>query len=170
MHQFSTPDNAIVAMSTNPPTYLVSSYLPPYDSLAQDLTPIETFLDSVKPVNLMWSLDAKSKHSLWHSPHIDTRDRALVDFLSLHSLVTASENDGSNFPGALGNSWIHITITTTNSAKRVQNWRISEEETQSDHNLILFTLMPSYISSNCARKTSNSTRKYATRAGNWNLF
>jgi len=44
--------------------HMASSYLPPYDTLEQDHTPTETFLTSVKPLNLIWSLDANSRHSM----------------------------------------------------------------------------------------------------------
>jgi hypothetical protein len=36
-HQFSNPDNII---STNPQIHIAGSYLPPYDTLEQDLTPM----------------------------------------------------------------------------------------------------------------------------------
>jgi len=75
LHQFSNPDNAIVVTDTNPPIHRASSYLPPYDMLEQDLTPLETFLTTVKPKNVIWGLDANSKHSLWHSPTTDSRGR-----------------------------------------------------------------------------------------------
>jgi len=62
---------------------------PPYDNLEQDFIPTENFITSVKPKNFIWGLDANSKHSIWYSPSTDTRGRILVDFLSLHGLLTA---------------------------------------------------------------------------------
>ena len=82
LHNFSNPDNVIVVTSTDPPIHTASSYLPPYDTLEQDLTPIETFLTSVKSLNFIWWLDANSKHSVWYSPTTDTRGALLVNFLS----------------------------------------------------------------------------------------
>jgi hypothetical protein len=32
LHQFSNPENTIVATATNPPIHIASSYLPPYDT------------------------------------------------------------------------------------------------------------------------------------------
>jgi hypothetical protein len=91
IHQFSNPDNIIVATSTNPQIHFASSYFPPYDALEQDLSPIGYFLTIVTPINFIWGLNANSKHSIWYSPTIDTRGRILVDFLSLHGLTTAIE-------------------------------------------------------------------------------
>jgi len=54
LHNFSNPDNVIVVMSTNPPMHIASSYLPPYDTLEQDLTPTEAFLTSVNPLTLKY--------------------------------------------------------------------------------------------------------------------
>jgi hypothetical protein len=136
LQQFSNSDNTIVLVTTNPQLYIASSYLPPYDTLEQDLKAIETFIDSVKPSNLIWGLDANSKHSLWFSPTTDKRGRTLVNFLALHGLITVNEKDGPTYCGPTGVSWIDITATTIKAAPKVQNWRISEECTQSDHNLI----------------------------------
>ena len=61
-------------------------------------------------------------------------------------------------------------MTTINSAHKIQNWRVSEECTQSDHNLILFNLKIHSKNRNSNRTASDSTRKYATKVGNWNMF
>ena len=127
LHNFSNPDNVIVVTSTNPLIHITSPYLPPYDTLEQDLVQIETFLTSVKPLNLIWGLDANSKHSICYSPTTDTTGRLLMDFLSWNGLLTANAKDGSTYSGPTGVSWIDITLTTINSAHRIQNWRFSEE-------------------------------------------
>ena len=64
LHHFSNPNNIIVVTSTNPQLRIASSYLPPYNTLEQDLTPIGSFLTSVKPIHLIWGLDANSKLSI----------------------------------------------------------------------------------------------------------
>ena len=127
LHQFSNPDNIIVVTSTNPQIHIASSYLPSYDTLEQDLTPIGSFLTSVKPTNFIWGLDANSKHSIWYSPTTDARGRTLVHFLSLRGLVTGNEKVNPTYSGPTGESWIDITVTTINSAHSIQNWRVSEE-------------------------------------------
>ena len=170
LHNFSNPDNILVVTSTSPPIYIASSYLPPYDTPEQDLTPIKNVLTSVKSLNLIWGLDANSKHSMWYSPTTDTRGRLLVDFLKSHGLLTANEKDGPAYSGPTGVSWIDITVTTINFAHKIQNWRVSEDCTQSDHNLILFNLMSHSTNRNSKRTASDSTRKYATQVGNWNMF
>ena len=49
LYQYSNQDNTILATATNPPFYIASSYLPPYDSPENDLTTIQTFIDNMKP-------------------------------------------------------------------------------------------------------------------------
>jgi hypothetical protein len=127
LHQFSNPDNAIVVTATNPPIHIASSYLPPYDTLEQDLTPIETFLTTVNSKNFIWGLDANSKHNLWHSPTTDNRGRLLANFLSLHGLHSINKKDGPTYSGPTGDSWIDITVSTSELAHKIQNWRVSEE-------------------------------------------
>ena len=170
LQQFLNSDNTIVLVTTNPQIYIVSSYLPPYDTLEQDLKAIETFITSVKPTNLIWGLDANSKHSIWFSPTTDKRGKTLVNFLALHGLITVNEKDGPTYCGPTGVSWIDITATTIKAAHKVQNWRISEECTQSDHNLIEFQYRIQPHKHNLNRVDGEYTRKYATQVGKWNQF
>jgi hypothetical protein len=136
--------------------------------LEQDLTPIQTFLTTVKPKNLIWGLDANSKHSLWHSPTTDSRGRMLADFLSSHGLLSINEKDGPTYSGPTGESWIDIMVSTSELAHKIQNWRVSEENTLSDHNLILFSLRTQNHALNLNRTTShpmnlNRTTSHPTR-------
>jgi len=160
----------IVVASTNPQLYIASSYLPPYDTLEQDLTPTGTFLTAVKPTSFIWGLDANSKHSLWFSPATDIRGKTLVDILSTHGLITINEKDRPTYSGPTGVSCIDITATTIRSAQNVHNWRVSEECMHSDHNLILFELNIQQKKYNLNRTAGDYTRKYATQVGNWKLF
>ena len=171
IHNHSNPDNIIITTtSTNPPLYLASSYLPPYDTLEQDLSTIESFLTFSKPTNFVWGLDANSKHPTWHSPITDPRGRKITEFLTAQSLITVNEKDGPTFAGAQGNSWIDITATTINAAHNIQNWHVSKEETLSDHNLIIYNIINQRPSANITRQVSHSTRKFATQVGKRNLY
>lgn len=127
-------------------------------------------LTAVKPKNFIWGLDANSKHSVWFSATTDNRGKTLVDFLSLHGLIAANENDSPTYCGPTGESWIDITVTTIKSAQNVQNWTVSEGCTHSDHNLILFELSTQRNNRNLIRMSGDYTRKYATQVGNWKLF
>jgi len=115
-------------------------------------------------------MDANSKHRLWHSPKTDFRGRKLADFLSSHGLLTINEKDGPAYSGLTGVSWIDITAATIDLAHKISKWRVSEENTLSDHNLILFSLKTRSNDTHSNRITSHLTRKYATQVGNWNLF
>jgi hypothetical protein len=55
-------------------------------------------------------------------------------------------------------------------AHKIQNRRVSEECTLSDHNLILFNLKTLHHKSHPKRTTNHPTRKFATQVGNWNQF
>ena len=145
--------------STNPQLYIASSYLPSYDTLEQDLTPIGLFLTAVKPINFVWGVDANSKHSIWFSPTTDNRGKTLVDFLSLHGLITANEKDSPTYCGPTGESWIDITVTTIKSAQNVQNWRVSEECKLSEHNPLLFELNIQRNNKNLNITAGDYTRK-----------
>ena len=160
----------IAATATNPPLYLASSYLPPYDTLEQEFTPIKSFVTSIKPTNFIWGLDSNSKHSRWHSPITDSKGKKLTEFISLHSLITVNEKHGPTFSGALGDSWIDITVTTVNIVHKIQNWHVSKEKTQSDHNIIIYDKIQQCPTTNITRQANHSARKFPTQVGQWNLF
>ena len=170
MQQFSSPDTVVIATSSNPPTYFVSTYLPPYNTLAQDLVAIEHFLNTIKLANLIWGLDSNCKHSSWYSPVTDATGRMLMQFLTQNGLLTVNEKDLPTFSDALGDSWIDITASTLNSADRVKRWNVSDEETLSDDNLILFEIMTNRPHTTVKREAINTTRKFTTQVGNWHLF
>jgi predicted ATP-grasp superfamily ATP-dependent carboligase len=52
----------------------------------------------------------------------------------------------------------------------VHNWRVSEDCTLSDYNLILFVLSIKQHKNNLSGNAGDYTRKYATQAENWKLF
>jgi hypothetical protein len=124
----------------------------------------------VKPKNFVWGMDTNSKHRLWHSPTTDNRGRMLVDFLSSHGLLTVNEKDGPTYSGPTGESWIDITASSIDLVHKIQNWRLSEENTLSDHNHILCRLRIHRNDIHSNRTTSQSTRKFTTQVGNWKLF
>ena len=94
----------------------------------------------------------------------------LVEFFSSHGLLTINEKDGPAYSGLTGESWIDITASSIDLARKIQNWRISEDNTLSEHNLILFSLMTHNNAVHSNRTTSHPTRKFATQVGNWRLF
>jgi len=48
-----------------------------------------------------------------------------------------NEKDGPTYSGPTGESWIDVTAVSIGVAHNILNWRVSEETTLSDHNLIL---------------------------------
>ena len=93
-----------------------------------------------------------------------------MEFLSVHGLITANEKDSPTYCGQTGENWIDIAVKTIKSAQKVQNWRVSEECTLSDHSLIPFELTIQRNNKNLNRTASDYTRKYGTQVGNWKVF
>ena len=94
----------------------------------------------------------------------------LVDFLSSHGLLSINEMDGPTYSGPTGYSWIDITVSSSELARKIQDWRVREENTLSDHSLILFSLRTQNYASHLNRTTSHPTRRFANKVGNWELF
>ena len=129
---------------------------------------MDTFLKVLKPNNLIWGLDANNKHKTWHSSITDIRGATIVESLSSLGL-SVNEKDGPTYSGPNGVSRIDITVTS-NSAHRVKDWGMSEVETHSDDNLTIFNILPSRTITSLSRQTVDTTKKFATKAGKWNIF
>ena len=93
-----------------------------------------------------------------------------MDFLSSHGLLTMNEKDGPTYSGPTRESWIDVQAASIGVAPKILNWRVSEETTLSDHNLILFSLRTRKDITQLNRTPGLHTRKYATQAGNWYSF
>ena len=86
-------------------------------------------------------------------------------FLSSHGLLSVNEKDEPAYSGPNGVRWIDITVISINATHRVQDWGVSEEETHSDHNLIIFNILPNITNTKLSRQTVDTTRKFATKVG-----
>lgn len=95
---------------------------------------------------LLVGCDANARHTLWGSSEINERGESLFDYILDTNLTVCNRGStptftfpsSENFPG-----WedvIDITLISRNENLKVENWRVSEKKSFSDHSWILFTI------------------------------
>jgi hypothetical protein len=99
--------------------------------------------------------DLNAKSPIWGSGVEDNRGAALADLLSANNMFAQNLGEKATFVGARGQSVIDITCATSGLAPRIQNWKVEDTETLSDHRLITYEIVGS----------SEKERKNKTSAG-----
>ena len=105
---------------------------------------------------------------MWFDKLTNGRGKKLEEFLISKQLFVINEkSEMKTFQSSRGSSNIDLTISNNILLKEVQEWKISEEETCSDHRMIQFC-----IRQQNALQTRNNFQgiKYITRGGNLNKF
>jgi hypothetical protein len=82
-------------------------------------------------------MDSNSRSRTWHDKLTTVRGRELEKFLITQQLFIINEySDMKKFQSNRGSSNIDLTVSNYKLLKEVQEWKISEEESCSDHKII----------------------------------
>jgi hypothetical protein len=86
-------------------------------------------------------MDSNSRSRMWPDKLTNIRGRELEEFLINQQLfIINKESDTKTFQSSRGPSNIDLTISNYKLLKKVQEWKISEEESCSDHKIIQFCI------------------------------
>jgi hypothetical protein len=86
-------------------------------------------------------MDSNSRSRTWHDKLSNVRGRKLEEFLVTQQLfIINEESDMKTFQSSRGSSNIDSTISNYKMLKEVQEWKISEEESCSDHKITQFRI------------------------------
>ena len=100
--------------------------------------------NALKQINedgVIVGMDANAKSTTWHSNNSDVRGRKLEEFIAQNGLrVINREQEQSTFQVTCGESNIDVTLTRGCRNIAISNWTVMDGVTQSDHNLITFTI------------------------------
>jgi acylphosphatase len=107
--------------------------------------------------------DLNAKSPIWGSGVEDNRGAALADLLSANNMFAQNLGEKATFVGARGQSVIDITCATSGLAPRIQNWKVEDTETLSDHRLITYEIVGS---SEKERKNPGTGEESHTSQGN----
>ncbi|CAK1588833.1 unnamed protein product [Parnassius mnemosyne] len=150
---------------------VVSVYLESDKPIDPYLDTIEKAVEALGTGSVIVGGDVNAWNTWWGSREADVRGidvAAKLDELELHILNEGTEPTFDTIRGGKRfSSCVDITTCSTSLLGRVENWRLSEEITSSDHRAILFDInLEKSVGIDIERKT----RKYNTKKANWSEF
>ena len=124
-------------------TAIFGSVYLPYD--AEDLPPSREMVSLIeysnsKKLPLIVGCDANSHHICWGSSNINERGSALLEYLVTTDLDVLNKGTKPTFVISNRQEVIDITLATSDIESYITGWRVSDEESLSDHRHIQFQI------------------------------
>ncbi|KAJ8911217.1 hypothetical protein NQ315_014929 [Exocentrus adspersus] len=105
------------------------------------------FVDNLVDELGRWSKEAlimgdfNSKPLLWGSPNTDARGHYIGEWISTTNLVVHNEGTTPTWSRGEQRSYIDVTLSTLQIARKVRNWEVLDDESLSDHRFICMELL-----------------------------
>lgn len=112
-------------------------------------------------IPLLVGADANSHHTSWGSSDINDRGEALMEFLTIESLDWANKGNKPTFVTRRRSEVLDLTLTNNFASSLPSQWRVSDEDSLSDHKYIRWSIEHGLV----VKETYRSLRK-----ANWNTF
>lgn len=167
LHQFMDDDVSVVRVCrkiSDGGDFVVASVYMPYDSDGSPPGPsFVRLVDYCKSqrVPLVTGADSNAHHVVWGSRNTNVRGESLLQYLVSTDLMIMNRGRKPTFVIKSRSESIDITLATSDIADLIHSWRVTDEETFSDHKLIKFSL----------RGTFPQRQPYRNpRKTNWGLY
>ncbi|XP_063623904.1 uncharacterized protein LOC134795903 [Cydia splendana] len=168
-----TTDNVVVvSVQTSAwEVILVSLYLEPDQPMEPHLEQLEKIAKELEPRRWIIGGDFNAKSTWWGSPVVDGRGEQLSNTLDELGLHILNRGDTPTFDTTRGDrhltSYVDVTACSIDILDLVDDWRVDQGLTSSDHNGILFKVKLTKLVGITVHRT---TRKFNTKKANWSEF
>ena len=116
--------------------YMANMYLDITENTDKDNKLVNDILQLANTRGIPIMMDSNSRSRMWHDKLTKGRGKKLEEFLISEQLFIKNEkSEIKTFQSSRGSSNIHLTISNK-LLKEIQDWKISEEESCSDHKII----------------------------------
>jgi hypothetical protein len=146
--------------------FLCSAYMPPSVDIDIILNEIEEFLKTFKPQYFLISSDTNCKLEFLGNKYSDAESDKLLDFIFSQQMFILNNSKKATFNSPLGESHIDLTFCSDTLQKFINNWKIEDLETLSDHNYISFNITSKISIYN----SEKPVKKYCSKKADWDLF
>jgi hypothetical protein len=143
-------------------------YLDITEKLDKGINLINDILQLANTSGILITMDSNSRSKTWHDTLTNGRGKKPEELIIYKQLFIMNEEGEMNtFQSSRGSSNIDLTISNNKLLKEVQEWKISEEESCSDHKIIQF-----YAGLYNFKQTGNNFQciEYITRGENLKKF
>ncbi|XP_035206622.1 uncharacterized protein LOC118181574 [Stegodyphus dumicola] len=120
---------------------LVSQYSPPSEDLNPVTQSIQNLLQRIHISNMVFAGDYNAHNTTWGYAVTSPKGRDLEDFLSSNNFVLQNtEGAPPSYDRIYAHGWPDLTFTTTHATNLIQDWKVEDAISLSDHKFITFTL------------------------------
>jgi hypothetical protein len=127
---------------------------------------VDAILQHAKRVGAIIAMDNNVRSTSCHDTTTNNRGKHLEEYIiskQLHIMNEPSAN--TTFESRTGKSNIDLTLVTSNILRRISDWKISDEESNSDHNIINYD-----IRTEMSHNTKTSEQKFTVNAENMEKY
>ena len=160
--QLSDEDTIVLEITNGDTTIILASmYFDRLKPLEHDLTKVDAILQHAKRFGAIFAMDSNARSTTWHDTTTNNRGKHLEEYIiskQLHIMNEPSAN--TTFESRTGKSNIDLTLVTSNILRRIADWKISDEESNSDHSIIKYVIRTAMRHNN----TKPTEQKYTVNA------
>jgi hypothetical protein len=163
LKQLSEADTIVAEITINGLTFIFASMYFDIDRhIELDLEQIDNILQHANGKGVILTIDSNSRSTSCHDITTNARGKKLDEYLMSKQLyIMNEESSDTTFRTRRGASNIDLTIATGEVLRLIKQWKISDQESSSDHNIINFI-----IGQDDQRQEANNTQndvRYITK-------
>ena len=107
--------------------------------------PPEIFKDlvqycTINNFDLIVGSDVNSHSKFWNSTNDNQRGEALLEYILENDLHVLNEGCKPTFENAVRKEVLDISMSNSNALNLINDWKVEDRHTQSDHKMITFTI------------------------------
>jgi exonuclease III len=136
--QLSDEDTVVLeVLIDNVKIILASIYFHISRQIETDLLKIEAIILHATGAGVLVAIDSNSRSTSWHDTLTNRRGRTLEEFLMSKRLhILNEQSDYTTVRSRRGTSNIDTTVISSQLLSKVAEWKISEQESCSDHSIV----------------------------------
>jgi hypothetical protein len=86
-------------------------------------------------------MDSNARSTSWHDTITNNRGKNLEEYIiSKHLHIMNEPSTNTTYSNRIGKSNIDLTLITNNLLRRISDWKISDQESNSDHSLLNYDI------------------------------
>ena len=142
LKQLSEADAVVAEVTINgEKLVLASMYFDIERQIEIDLAKIDNILQHANGKGVILTIDSNARSTSWHDITTNARGKKLDEYLmSKHLYIMNEESSDTTFRTRRGASNIDLTIVTDHLLRMVTQWKISDQESSSDHSIIEYII------------------------------
>ena len=142
--QFTNADQSVIGFKSGDKTFVLASVYMPFDSKEapppNSMKELRQFCE-VNNFYLTISSDCNSHHALWGCEYNNKRGESLVDYILSNDLHVINTGSKPTFQVKNRSQILDITLASTNMLDHIENWKVTDRITVSDHKQIEYELL-----------------------------